>query len=408
MINNVPLWDAETELRVRSAEYVLDLQDVPTEVRFCRRCVVSNQRPRIVFDGEGVCSACRFYESLPSVDWKAREEQLVSLLDRHRRPKGYDVIVPCSGGKDSAMVAHRLKTEWGMKPLCVTWAPFAYTDIGRKNFESFVHAGFDCIVAYPDGLTHRKLSRLALEFTGDAWAPFAFGQIAYPMNMAEKFGIPLVMGGENGEAYYGGDASANSKPCWSFEDWERVYLKGAGVDKIVEAGRGLGIELEPSDFYRLPDNRDGLEYHWWSYYKGWRPQTNFYWASEHTGFEANPDGRSEGTYSRYASLDDRFDGFHYYLAYIKFGIGRCTSDAAHEVRDGEITREEAVALVKRYDGEFPSKHFPEFLAYLGIDEAHWASIVDRYRRPHIWRRDGCGWALRHKVWDDQAAIDRAA
>ena len=394
------LWDAATEAAVRSAGLNLDQQTVPTEVRFCRRCVVSNQRPRIVFDAEGICSACRFYEGLATADWKDREARLVDLLDRHRKPRGYDVIVPCSGGKDSATVAHRLKTEYGMHPLCVKWAPFAYTEIGRQNFEAFVHSGFDCITAWPDGLAHRRLSRLALEFTGDAWAPFAYGQLCYPMNMAEKFGIPLVFGGENGEAYYGGDPAANDKPCWSYDDWERVYLKGAGVDKLVEMGRVLGIEIEPSDFYRMPANRDGLEYHWWAHYKGWRPQDNFYHASQNTGFQANPAGRSEGTYSKYASLDDRFDGFHYYLAYIKFGIGRTTSDAAHEIRDGEITREEGVALVHRYDGEFPNLHFGEFLGYLGIDSTHFYKVVDRYRPMHIWERGNGGWELRHRVARD--------
>ena len=401
-----PLWDAETEARVRAAKFTLDKQATPKEVRFCKRCVVSNQRPRIVFDEEGVCSACRFYEHVKTIDWAKRREELGDLLSRHRRKGSYDVIVPCSGGKDSSMVAHRLKHEFGMTPLCIKWAPFAYTDIGRRNFESFIHAGFDAIEISPDGLNHRRLSRLAFDFLGDAWQPFAYGQVCAPIRAASHFGISLVFGGENGEAWYGGDTSANDKPCWSFEDWERVYLKGAGVANLIETGRDLGADIEPGPFYTLPEKRDGIQYHWLSYYLGWNPQENYYYAADTTGFEANPE-RSEGTYSRYASLDDMFDGFHYFLAYLKFGIGRCTSDAAHEIRDGILTREEGIALVKKYDGEFPKRHFAAFLDYLSLDEKHFQTVCDRWRGK-AWRLSNGEWVLRKAVWDAEAPSSRAA
>ena len=105
--------------------------------------------------------------------------------------------------------------------------------------------------------------------------------------------------------------------------------------------------------------------HFFGYYKKWIPQENYYYAAENTGFQPNPE-RTEGTYSKYASLDDRLDGLHYYMKYIKFGFGRATDDAAHEIRDGHINREEGVALVSKYDGEFPKKYFTDFLSYLDI------------------------------------------
>src|SRR3990167_6805780 len=296
-----PLWSPEVEARVRDEAAILDHQlvDLPDEVRFCARCVVSNQRPRIVFDTEGVCSACRYAERKRegSIDWKPRAEERRALLDRHRRPTGYDVIVPVSGGKDSATVAHRLKTEYGMHPLCVKWAPFAYTDIGRENFEAFVHSGFDVLVAYPNGLVHRKLARLALEYYGDAWQPFAYGQLNYALHMAARFNIQLVMFGENGEAEYGGDPAANDKPRWDSADWDRVYLKGAKVENLVEIGVGLGVfDREEcrsiSEFYGYPPREvlGETEFHWFAYYRKWHPQGNFYHAQANTGFTANPEG----------------------------------------------------------------------------------------------------------------------
>lgn len=394
-----PLWSPDIEARIRAEARSLDQQARPDHVQFCKRCVVSNQRPRIVFDADGVCSACRYAERKAHIDWSAREGELRTLLDAHRRPTGYDVIVPCSGGKDSSTVAHRLKHEYGMHPLCVKWAPFAYTDIGFRNFNAFVQSGFDCITAWPNGLVHRQLARLAFECLGDAWQPFAYGQLCYAMHISARFGVPLVMFGENGEAEYGGDPGADDRPCWDFSDWDRVYLKGASVDRLVDLGIDLGAFAEHdrhavSDFYRLPPRDDlaATQFHWFGYYTRWHPQANYYYAVEHTGFEANSE-RSEGTYSKYASIDDRLDGFHYYLAYVKFGIGRATSDAAHEIRDGDIDREEGVALVRRYDGEFPKRYFREFLDYLSIDEAQFWRVVDRYRAPHLWD----GQTLRHVV-----------
>lgn len=412
-----PLWDEATESALREAAHSLDKQNSPKTVKFCKRCVISNQRPRIVFDENGVCSACRYAEHKRNgIDWGARQKKLVSLLDKHRKPSGYDVVVPCSGGKDSAVVAHKLKHEYGMNPLCVKWAPFLYTDIGRRNFEAFVQSGFDCMVAWPNGIIHRKLARLSFEFLGDAFQPFVFGQLAYPMRIAHQFNIPLVFYGENGEAEYGGDPSANDKPCWDQSDWDRIYMKSAGISRLLDIGKSLNVfsgrEIrEVSDFYSLPidDCPDHVspEFHWFGYYKKWHPQGNFYYASENTGFEPNTE-RSEGTYSKYASLDDKTDGFHYYMAYIKFGLGRCTSDAAHEVRDGDITREEAVALVGKYDGEFPRKYFREFLEYLGLDEIRFWQIVDRYRPARLWERKDKSWWLRHSIVDTIPRIKYAS
>lgn len=385
------------------------LKTQPKKIIFCKQCVVSNQRPRITFNENGICSACQYaYRKHHVIDWQKREKELLELLDKHRSKDGsFDVIVPGSGGKDSSYVSHQLKHVYGMHPLCATWAPHIYTDIGWKNFQDFVNNGFDVISAYPNGKLHRKLARIAFELLGDAWQPFTYGQKAFAMHIAVKFKIPLVFYGENGEVEYGGSTKDANRSYETLEDWEKIHFKGAGVNKLARAGVEMGIFKKSEiankafEFYRQP-SLDELadiraQLHWFSYYKKWVPQENFYYAQKHTGFTVNEEGRSEGTYSKYASLDDKTDGFHFFLAYIKFGIGRATSDAAHEVRDGHITRDEGVALVKRYDGEFPQKYFKEFLDYLGIGEGHFWRVVDRYRAPHIWRKVNGKWKLRHTV-----------
>lgn len=411
-MNYPALWSNDVERRIRKKASNLDEQVSPKDVRFCRVCIISNQRPRIVFDADGVCSACRYAERKRSgIDWNKRENELRRVLDGVRDDGPYNVVVPCSGGKDSAFVAHTLKHKYGMRPLCATWAPLIYTDIGRRNFDSFVHSGFDVVTATPNGLMNRKMARLALEFYGDPFLPFIYGQLAWPMHVALRFGIRLIFAGENGEATYGGDTSANDLPSWDAAEWERIYMKGAGVRKLL----GISVASEAcskeegasqTSFHSLPSfdarQQAGLQFHWLGYYLPWHPQANFYHAAEHTGFEPN-EARSEGTYSRYASLDDKLDGLHYWFGYLKFGLGRCTSDAAHEIRDGELTREEAAALVKRYDGERPTRHLAECLDYLGIDDAHLQMIENRFRASHLWN----GQTLKHAVYD-QVPSDRAA
>lgn len=380
-----PLWSPEVEARIRAEARNLDPQKVPEHVQMCVRCVVTNQRPRITFDASGVCSACRYWERKRNgIDWVARERELVALLDRHRRTSGYDVIVPASGGKDSSMVAHKLATEFGMHVLATKWAPFIYTDIGRRNWEAFGQH-IDCIEARPAGLQHRKLARLALEYLGDPFEPFVFGQLAFPMRLAYDMGIGLVFGGENGDLEYTGHGDPN-KSSWDIEDWDRVYLKGAGVTRLLDIGREVGAFTDDearglSDFYYIPD-APGVEYHHWGFYRNWSPTENFFYASDNTGFQPD-DGRSEGTYTRAASLDDRLDAHHYFFGWLKYGIGRCTSDAAQEVRDGRRTRDEALALVGRYDGEVPQRHHAEVMDYLGLDQEQYGQIVRRFAEAPI-------------------------
>ncbi len=397
------------------SQKILDKQlpILPKEIKFCKRCVVSNQRPRIRWDDKGVCGACNFTHIKDQViNWTQREQELKELCDKYRRNDGrFDVVVPASGEKDSARVAWELKHKYGMHPLTITWAPFEYTNIGYKNFRQFLKiGGFNNLMAWQNGRFHRKLSRIAFEAIGDAWQPFTYGQVCYAFHIAQKFDIKLVFFGENGEAEYSGDPRVYNLRGMPLEIWTEQYFKGVTVDDLIRYGLEetdyfSRDDFDESDltFYRPPNIEDlrnrGIEFHWFSYYKKWVPQENYYLAAEHTGFEANPEGRSEGTYSKYASLDDQMDGFHFYLAFIKFGIARATSDAAHEIRDDHISREEGVSLVKRYDGEFPARHFKFFLDYLNITEVEFWKIIDKFRSPHIWKKVNGVWRLRSAVYD---------
>lgn len=371
----------------------------PTEIIYCKKCVISNQRPRIRFDKDGICGACNYAHAKHElIDWKQREEEFRAFLKPYRSKDGsYDVIVPCSGGKDSSTVAHKLKHKYGMHPLTVTFSSLINTEVGRGNLQRFVQSGFDNILFTPNGQVYRQLCRLGFEVMGDPFQPFIYGVKAFPLQAAIDYSIPLIMYAENGEVEYGGDDKNEYNSFHDTdEDLTTHYFSGIEPEDWIE----FGIQQEELRSFIPPSQKTlrelGVRCVFFGYYHKLVPQENYYYAVEHTGLQANLE-RSEGTYTKYASLDDRIDGIHYYMAFIKFGIGRATSDAAHEIRDGHITREEGVALTRKYDGEFPKKHFREFLEYTDLSEGHFWEIVDSFRLPHIWEKMNGEWHLKHQV-----------
>jgi len=376
---------------------VLTRYHLPAEVMYCKKCTISNQRPRISFDEHGVCSACNYADYKRRIDWSKREDALVALLDKHRRHDGsYDIVVPVSGGKDGGFVAHQLKHRYGMNPLTVTWAPHLYTDIGQQNLQNFVDAGFDNVLGRPDGSVHRLMTRLAFIHLGDPFQPFIYGQTNFPLRTAVQYGVPLIMYGENGEVEYGGEMKNAEVPTRDISDHNGHYFSGLPP----EVWKAYGLTEKDLYSYLAPSPEEikanNTEIHFFGYYKFWDPQENFYYCQEHNNFQPSPE-RTEGTYSKYASLDDKLDGFHYYLAYIKFGIGRATSDTAHEIRDNKITREEGVALVKKFDGEFPKRYYKAFLEYCDITDALFKEVIESWRSDHLWQNSNGEWRLKYNI-----------
>jgi N-acetyl sugar amidotransferase len=374
---------------------------IPKEIVFCKRCVNSNQRPRITFNEKGICSACQFTDyKNHEIDWDKRKKELEKVCDLYRKNDGsYDVIVPSSGGKDSAFVGHYLKNEFGMNPLTVTWSPQEFTQIGFENFQNHIKIGnLANILCTPPGNIHRKLTSLGMKVLGDPFLPFIYGMHNVPFLISEKFKIPLIMYGENSEVEYGGLKESKYNPANSRlkgEKHEKIYFSGIGPNELINHG----IKEEELYFYNRPNLKKGdiePKSLYMGYFHKWNPQENYYYCVENTGFKPNKI-RSEGTYTRFASLDDKLDGFHYYLMFIKFGFGRATSDAAHEIREGHITREEGVQLVRKYDGEFPEKHFQLFLEYCDMSQSEFHEIVDSWRAKHVWEKKGNDWKLKNQA-----------
>ena len=385
------------------------IKHIPKKILWCKRCCISNQRPRIIFDKNQICSACKFSDYKNSIDWNKREIELLKLLDKHRsKNSSWDVIVPSSGGKDSGFVAHQLKYKYGMNPITITWSPLEYTEIGKLNFDSLIRSGISNFLYTPNGNLQRKLARLCFEELGDAFHVFVLGQVNFPFHMALKLNINLVFYGENGELEYAGDPKHKDKPYKPMSEWTNQHFKGSNFNHLLKFGLKNKKYLSKNDikngdinFYNIP-NLNKLKKakikgkHFYSYFKKWTPQENYYYCVDNTGFKPNNE-RSEGTYSKYSSLDDKMDGFHYYMRYIKFGLGRCSEEASHEVRDNHITREEGIKLMNKYEGEFPKKYFKDFLDYLDINEKEFWTVVDKWRPKHLWTKKNNKWIFNSKI-----------
>lgn len=394
---------------------------LPNKVTFCKKCVMSNQRPAsaiefkhtinskkttLKINDDGVCDACKFAEQKEIIDWKKREEELLKLLDKYRRNDGYyDCIVPGSGGKDSAYQAHVLKYKYGMNPLTITWPPIMYTDYGYKNFRKWIEVGgFDNITFNQNGKVMRLLTKLSIENLMHPFQTFILGQKNLAPKIASKYNIPLIFYGEN-EAEYGNPiadtaTSLRSKSYHTMENIDSMYLGGVSIKELMEKYNLTLTDLMPflPEDYRNVE-KSGIEVHYLGYYLKWIPQEVYYYAVEHTGFKARP-FRTQGTYSKYNSIDDKIDDLHYYTTYVKFGIGRATYDSSQEIRNKHLTREEAMALVKKFDGEFPHRYFNEIMEYLEIKPEKFFELIDTFRSPHLWAKINGEWKLRHTINKD--------
>ena len=389
---------------------------------FCKKCVESNQRfvssvqhkmkpnekkAKALFDEEGVCLSCRYFEYKETVDWTARENDLKHVLDKHRRNDGrYDVLIPGSGGKDSIVLAHIIKKKYKMNPLTCTWAPAMYTDIGWKNYQKWINSGFDNYLFFPNKKVHRILTKEAFLKLCHPFQPFALGQNSFATKLAIEKNINLIIYGDGLSERAIGEINKDTfKKNERLSKWhyatkeDEIYLGGLSVEALKQKYNLSDNDLMPylpANFDEI--NKHNLEILHITDFINYHPQKNYYYVKDIDCFDVNPDGRTEGTYTKFQSLDDKMDGLHYYTWYIKTGRGRATEDAAIEIRNRIIDREDGVKLVKKFDGEFPKKYFKDCLEYMQISEEDFFSTIEKFRPKHIWKKEKKKWKFRKAVW----------
>lgn len=361
-------------------------------MKYCKKCVMPDTRPHIFFDENGVCDACISAENKKNIDWNQRRKELEIILDRYRSndPTKYDCVVPVSGGKDSTYQTYMLKKEFNMNPLAVTFAQCSITPLGQRNLDSLKEIGVDHILYTPNPIIYRKLAREGLERTGDSCWPCHVGIFTTPIQIAVNFNIQLVVWGENGQNEYGG-------PAWHRQDntlnrrWvEEFCLLGNRVDAMVSDEVSYS-DLKP---YIYPSDEEiervGVTGIYLGYYLGWDARKQVDFILENTGFNCSEEP-TVGTYTNYENLDGKWYGFHDWLMYLKYGFGRATSHACIDIRNGRMTRDEAISIVNLYEEQFPYEYFKEFLEFIDMSKEQFNNVCDSFVNKEIFEKIGGMW-----------------
>lgn len=364
-------------------------------IRYCKRCVMPDTKPDLYIDEEGICNACRSFEKRKTVDWDARRQELLQVLEKYRSNNGsnWDCIIPVSGGKDSTFQTVRM-LQLGLNPLCVTATTCDLSEIGRRNIENIKQMGVDYVEFSPNKQIRRKLNRLGLTQVGDISWPEHVGIFTIPVRAAVQFGVPLIVWGENSQNEYGGPAAASENNVLN-RRWLEEFggLLGLRVSDLI----GLeGIEAKHLIPYTYPTDeelqRAGVTGLFLGYYIPWDGYSNALLAQAH-GF-STLQTTVEGSIVNYENLDNHQTGIHDYFKFLKFGFGRATDIACLHVRRGRISRLDALELVHRHDGNFPwtylGKPLEKILEPLDITVDEFIKICDRFTNKKLFLTDARG------------------
>lgn len=364
-------------------------------MRYCKCCVMPDTKPDLKFNEEGVCSACTSFAQRKEVDWEARKGELQDILERYRSKDGsnWDCIVPVSGGKDSHYQVIRM-LQLGMNPLCVTATTCDLSDIGRKNIENLKSMGVDYVEFTSNRVVRAKLNRIGLTQVGDISWPEHCGIFTIPVRAAVQFNVPLIIWGENSQNEYGGPAAAADNNVLT-RRWLEEFggLLGLRVTDLI----GIeGIEKRHIIPFTYPTDEElkrvGVTGIFLGYYLPWDGYANALISQAH-GF-STLQTTVEGSVVNYENLDNYQTGIHDYFKYLKFGFGRATDIACLHLRRGRITRQDAIAMVRRHDGKFPwtylGKPLEDILAPLDFSVEEFIKICDRFTNKKIFVTDARG------------------
>lgn len=357
-------------------------------MRWCRNCVLPDTRPGLVIEADDICQACKQSGRRSVIDWEQRRRTLDQIVAQARgRSKGYDCVIPVSGGKDSTWQVVRA-LELGLKPLCVTWRPPARTTLGQRNLDNLISLGVDHIDYTINPDVERRFLFSAFQRFGATGIPMHMAIFSIPLTIAVRFEIPLVLWGENSAAEYGG----TEEEAGNYQ-LDGRWLKKFGVTHGTTADNWVGDELSAADLvpYRGPDpdtlQTRGIHAVFLGHFLPWDVETSFSVAQAH-GFKAAERPKT-GRY-HYADIDDDFISIHHWMKWYKFGFTRSFDNMALEIRRGRVTRDEALRILCDEGAPVPRDDIGRFCEFVRITEQQFFEIAGRFRNLDIWTRDSHG------------------
>lgn len=370
-------------------------------IRYCRACLDPDTRPGQVFNADGLCMPCSLELTRETVDWDAREQELREhvLWAKARARHGYDCVIGVSGGKDSTRLA-LFARDIGLRPLLVscTYPPMQMTERGAENLSNLISLGFDTITVNIAPVLYRDMMKVGFEKFGNWCKPTELALYASVPQVAIDWNIPLVCLGENPFLTLGtGSGSIDGNA----ENLASMHTLGGG-DLSPYLDEGINPDL--LHWYRYPTieaiRRSGLRMIFLGYYmKDFSDLVNAKVAVAH-GLKLREDKDADpertGSIYNFVALDDDFVFVNQFLKYLKLGFGLVSQQCSLRIRDGAMTRDEALELTRRFDGKVDPALIRDFAKFLGLSEDEFWLVAEKYRNPELWERVGNeGWQLKY-------------
>ena len=363
------------------------------EIKYCKKCLFPETKPDLAFNESGICSACTAAENKNvGIDWARREEDFHKIIEHNRLPKGqngYDCLIPVSGEKDSTYQAYFMKEVCGLNPLCVCFETTNLTEVGQKNLDNISKMGIDLIYFKKNYNVYRKMVVESFKRVGDEMWPNHIGIFTVPVIFAVKFNIPLIIWGENPQQEYGGPNLESVKNNILNRKWLEEFggLLGNRIQDVIGVD---GIEEKDLTQYFYPSDEEiekvGVTGLFLGSYFFWDARKQLQIVKNH-GFSVKEDGPVEGTYTNYENLDEKMHGLHDYLKFVKYGFGRATDHACIDIRNKRLSREDAIKLIKEFEGKYPFESINAFIDYSGMSKFEIDEILDSYTNPLIFKQD---------------------
>ncbi|MGE0268300.1 MAG: N-acetyl sugar amidotransferase [Candidatus Omnitrophota bacterium] len=363
-------------------------------MQYCKQCILPDTRPGLVINEDGICNACVNAQSKrDEIDWAGRQQNFLSVVESAKsRSRGYDCLVPVSGGKDSTWQIVKC-LEYGLNPLAVTWKTPARTDIGQRNLDNLVSLGVDHIDYQISPAVEKRFMLKALRRFGSTAIPMHLALFNIPLNIASRFNIPLIIWGENSAFEYGTEEEALT----GFE-LNGNWLKKFGVSHATTAVDWIDDDLTEKELtpYFGPDDEtlshQGIKAVFLGYYFPWDPQESLR-VAQANGFKVSEQGPRTGYYN-YADIDDDFISIHHYLKWYKFGFTRTWDNLSLEIRNGRLTRQQAIEIIRERGDETPKADIQKFCGFAGISCESFFGIIEKFRNGDIWHKVNNQWVIK--------------
>ncbi len=372
-------------------------------MQYCSRCLYPANHPlNITFDSEGVCSGCRVHEEKDTLDWARRRESLKTLTEsyRNRSGSGYDCIVPVSGARDSYFIVQTVRKELGLNPLLVSYNKHYNTRRGHRNL-AYLRTLFDLDI-YTQVInpqTVKKVTRETLRLRGSLYWHVLAGQTVWPVQVAVRHKIPLIIWGHHQGLDQVGMFSHTDEVEMSRKYRKEHDLMGLEAEDLLAQSADLAEGDLQAYFY--PHDKElanvGVRGIYLGNYIRWDTKRQHEEMIERYGYETAPQQRTFDTYNDVDCI--HYSGLHDYLKFLKLGYGKVSDHASREIRFGRLTRDQGISLVRDYQNK-KSKDLELFLKWAGLDERVFFELVDQHRDRRVWSRDAGGdWVLKHSVVD---------